>query len=66
MRVEDIVFDNTLLDEKSYKTFMGEKPLGIWFDKVDAIRFKFVMELDIKNYLVLECIMQFIIGLITL
>ena len=44
MRVKDIDFDNILLDEKSYRTcknmliygisyklFMGEKPLHIWF-----------------------------------
>ena len=41
IRVEDIDFDNVLLDEKSYeiiliydisyKTFMVVKPLGIWF-----------------------------------
>ena len=46
MRVIDIDFYNILLDEKSYKylliynisykTFMGEKPLRIWFDKIDG------------------------------
>ena len=50
MKFVDINFDNILLDEKSYKnsyenifiydisckTFMGEKPLCIRFDKVDG------------------------------
>ena len=47
MRVQDIDFDNILIDQKSYenilttniscKTFMGAKPLHITFDKVDRI-----------------------------
>ena len=47
MRVEDIDYDNILLDEKSYenilthdisyKTFVSAKPLRITFDKVDEI-----------------------------
>ena len=46
MKVIDIDFYNILLDEKSYKniliynishkTFMGEKPLSIWSDKIDV------------------------------
>ena len=45
MRVIDNDFNNILLDEKSYKnlltynisykTFMDEKPLRIWLDKID-------------------------------
>ena len=48
MRVEDINFNNILLDKKSYKTykniliydisyktFMGSKPLRIRFDEID-------------------------------
>ena len=47
MRVVDTLFYNILLDEKSYKTyesiliydilyktFMGVKPLRIWFEKI--------------------------------
>ena len=47
MKVEDIDFDNSLLDEKSYenvliydisyKTFMDAKPLCIRFDKVYGV-----------------------------
>ena len=46
MRVIDIDFNNILFYEKSYKNlliynisyknFMGEKPLRIWFDKIDG------------------------------
>ena len=46
MRVTDIDFNNILLDEKSYKhlsiynilykTFISEKPLCIWFEKIDG------------------------------
>ena len=48
MRIEDINFNNILLDKKSYKTykniliydisyktFMGSKPLRIRFDEID-------------------------------
>ena len=45
IKVEDIYSGDNLLDEKSYeniliydisyKAFMGEKPLRIWFDKID-------------------------------
>ena len=47
MRVEDIDFGNVLLDKKlfeniliyevSYKTFIAAKPFRSWFDKVDRI-----------------------------
>ena len=46
MRIIDIDFNTILLDKKSYKnlliynishkTFIGEKPLRIWFDKIDG------------------------------
>ena len=50
MRVINIDFNNILFDEKAYKkifehflvydishkTFMGKKPLRIWFDKIDG------------------------------
>ena len=46
MRVIDIDFSGILLSEKSYeniliydtsyKTFMGAKPLRIWFEKIDG------------------------------
>ena len=46
MKVIDIYSKNILLDEKicknkliydiSNKTFMGSKPLRIWFDKIDG------------------------------
>ena len=46
MKARDIESENNLLDEKihkniliydtSYKTFMGLKPLRIWFDKIDG------------------------------
>ena len=46
MRVVDIDFNNILLNKKSFKnlliynisnkTFMIEKPLHIWFDKIDG------------------------------
>ena len=62
MRVEHIDFDNILLDEKShkiseniliydisYKTFMGGKPLRIWFEKIDG----FIKIYDGIRYLVL-------------
>ena len=52
MRVVDIDLDNILLDEKSnktyeniliyyisYKTFMGAKPLRIWFEKLVGTRY---------------------------
>ena len=55
-RVTDIDFNNILLDEKSckslfiynnsYKKFMGEKPLRIWFDKTMDL-LKLIMELSI-------------------
>ena len=61
MRVVGIDFDNILLDEKSYKTyenilmydisyetFMGAKPLGIRFDKKDG----FIKIYDGIRYLV--------------
>ena len=45
MRIIDIDFSDILFDKKSYeniliydisyKTFMGAKPLGIWFEKID-------------------------------
>ena len=45
MKVEDIYSDDILLDKKSYenisiydisyKNFLGEKPLSIWFKKID-------------------------------
>ena len=47
MTVSDISFNDILLEEKSrkntfiydvsYKTFMGEKPLRIRFDKIDGL-----------------------------
>ena len=48
MEARDIDSGNALLDKKkknkkisnydiSYKTFIGSKPLRIWFDKVDGI-----------------------------
>ena len=47
LKIKDIDFDNILFDEKSYKniliydksqkTFMGVKPLRIWFDKVYGV-----------------------------
>ena len=55
-RVTDIDFNNILLDEKSckslfisnisYKKFMDEKPLRIWFDKTMDL-LKLIMELSI-------------------
>ena len=39
----------TLIYDISYKAFMGEKPLRIWFDKIDA----FVKIYDGIGYLVL-------------
>ena len=63
MRVIDIYFANILLNEKSYKsyknvliygisykTFMGSKPLHIWFQKVDG----FIKIYDGIRYLVLN------------
>ena len=45
MKVEDIYSGDILLDKKSYenisiydisyKNFLGEKPLSIWFKKID-------------------------------
>ena len=59
MRVKDIDSNNISLDEKlyknilifeiSYKTFMGAKPLCIWFDKIDG----FIKTYDGIRYLVL-------------
>ena len=62
IRVEDISFDNILLDEKSYKTyqniliyhisyklFMGAKPLPIRFNEIDG----FIKIYDGIRYLVL-------------
>ena len=59
MRVIGIDFNNILLDEKSYKnvfaynisykTFMGGKPLRIWFGKIDG----FIKIDDRIKYLVL-------------
>ena len=34
IKMEKFSFDNTFLDEKSYKTLIGAKPLLITFDKV--------------------------------
>ena len=58
-RVIDIDFSDILLDEKSYeniliddiscKTFMGAKPLRIWFEKID----RFIKTYDGIRYLVL-------------
>ena len=55
-RVTDIDFNNILLDEKSckslfiynisYKKFIDEKPLRIWFDKTMDL-LKLIMELSI-------------------
>ena len=59
MRVIDIDFSNILLNEKSYenislydvsyKTFMGAKPLDIWFEKIDG----YIKIYDEIRYLVL-------------
>ena len=59
IKIEDFGFDNTLLDEKSYKnilvydishkTFIGPKSLSIRFDKVDG----FTKIYDGTRYLVL-------------
>ena len=59
MRVIDIEFSDILLNEKSYeniliydnsyKTFMGAKPLHIWFEKIDG----FIKIYDGIKYLVL-------------
>ena len=62
MRVIEIDFSDILLDEKPYekyknifiyyissKTFMGVKPLRIWFKKVDW----FIKMYDVITYLVL-------------
>ena len=59
IKIEDFGFDNTLLDEKSYKnilvcdisykTFIGAKSLSIRFDKVDG----FIKIYDGTRYLVL-------------
>ena len=73
MRVIDILLDkrsyktykNTLIHDISLKTFIGAKPLRIWFEKqMDLL--KFMMELDIQYYLLLKDLMQFIIALNTL
>ena len=31
-----ITYKNILIDDILYKTFMSEKPLCIWFDKIDG------------------------------
>ena len=59
MAAKDIYSGNILLDEKlykniliydiSYKTFLGSKPLRIWFDKIDG----FIKIYDGIRYLVL-------------
>ena len=76
MRVGDFDFDNILFDKKSYnnssgniliygilyKTFMGAKPLRISFDNIDGF-IQIYDRLDIKYYLVLKDMMQFILRL---
>ena len=76
MRVGDFDFDNILFDKKSYnnssgniliygilyKTFMGAKPLRIRFDNIDGF-IQIYDRLDIKYYLVLKDMMQFILRL---
>ena len=57
IKLEDIGFDNILIDEKSYKniliydishkTLIGGKPLCIIFDKIEMDLLEFMMELDI-------------------
>ena len=42
-------YENVLIDNISYKTFMGEKPLCIWFEKVDG----FIKIYDGIRYLIL-------------
>ena len=59
IKIEDVDFDNILLDEKlyknilvygiAYKTFIGVKPLCISFDKVDG----FIKGYDETSYLIL-------------
>ena len=49
MRVIDIDYENLLIYGISYKTFMGAKPLLIWFDKVH----EFIKTYDGIRYLVL-------------
>ena len=59
IKIEDVDFDNILLDEKSYKnilvydiaykTFIGAKPLCLRFDKVDG----FIKSCDETSYLIL-------------
>ena len=49
MRVIDIDYENLLIYGISYKTFMGAKPLLIWFDKVH----EFIKTYDGISYLVL-------------
>ena len=79
IRVEGIDFDNILLNKKSceniliydtsYKTFMGVKPLRIRFDQVyGSLKFmmKLEMNVDIKNYLIIGFITNFMIRLIIL
>ena len=76
MRVVDINFDNILWDEKSYKnstentlisdilykSFIGAKPLPIWFGKTDEF-IKSYARIRYSHYWVLNDMMQFIIGL---
>ena len=76
MRVVDINFGNILWDEKSYKnstentlisdilykSFIGAKPLRIWFGKTDGF-IKIYAGIRYSYYWVLNDMMQFIIGL---
>ena len=34
--LDEKIYKNILIYDISYKTFMGSKPLRIWFDKIDG------------------------------
>ena len=48
-KIKDFDFDNILIEEKSYKTLFGSKPLRIRLDKVDG----FIRVYDEIGYLAL-------------
>ena len=52
-------YGNTLISDISYGNFVGAKPLRIRCDEIDG----FIKIYDETRYLVLGCMMQFIIGL---